>query len=955
PGYGYVRRPWAPASSAAMGICATVPQHCNGVSEAPTSTASPRSDAPSPCLLSRRVPSWMPKKDVKEGGIGRSQFILDRPGRIQDTYSMDKKKLGEGTYGSVCRSTHKATRVVRAIKTIPKGKMRNVERFKKEIAIMKMMDHPNIIQEVSDHRNIYLAMELCTGGELFERIIKEGHFGEGDAATVMQQALRAVRYMHEHKIAHRDLKPENFLFQGEAPIRDNVLKLIDFGLACNFKDGRPMTTRAGTPYYVAPQVLSGKYCHQCDIWSCGASLSEDLAPSIWARSWIPDPYPSLPAEPTALAVGTCKTKRLKEPNPAVLHKPAGARRLVEAILPLHLHGAGVRNHSRLDAHQGAVLGFRLGRPGVRRLVGLHRGLPTPPRHDAQLLDLRLFARRLGVAPMSCAFSTSAVSSVYASSTLPSVCGTVGSSAVSDFLSSHGASAPALHELLLQQQSGLLDVLPLGAALGGRGRRQLRRLGLHGDGREHERVALALLLLGLRVADTATLSGATSDLLQVVLRLGGELRVHVARALGVKLVPDEVLRARRAGTSTLALLALVRRYVQNELTLPTLIHGEEEDSPQARQLLLEVRLLLRDYWPHPVLEFSGYASSAWMGLWVALLAHRQHPGRLEQLTLRDGGTVSLCWADPPEEAHHKRTAVLFPGLCNDSRTHFMGAAMRHLRAEGFQAVTFNYRGTGGAPLTSPRIGSFDSWVDVPEVLAHIEAQCPRHDLFAVGFSMGSAILLRHLGETGTSCRFRAAVAISAATDLPRVSASLKWPPRKLFLNAMMTTGLKLMTVVNGVHHSPHFRPFARSFFLATTLEGIDDCLTAPMNGYVNGKEFAALNSPHLTLHKVAVPTLILNARDDPVTSVSCLSLTEMRRNPHFYVVLTRRGGHIGWGTGGHGGSVSWTDRMAAHFLKSCESGRTMVDIAAEDDPHDPSTASRGAPGTAPSSAAPRSKL
>jgi calcium-dependent protein kinase len=259
-----------------MGICLTAPQHNDNVSEvAPRSDASPRSDAPSPSLLSRRVPSWMPKKDVKEGGIGRSQFILDRPGRIQDTYSMDKKKLGEGTYGSVCRSTHKSTKVVRAIKTIPKGKMRNVERFKKEIAIMKMMDHPNIIklfETFEDHRNIYLAMELCTGGELFERIIQQGSFGEGDAATVMQQALRAVRYMHEHKIAHRDLKPENFLFQSEAPICDNVLKLIDFGLACNFKDDRPMATRAGTPYYVSPQVLTGKYDHQCDIWSCGVIM-----------------------------------------------------------------------------------------------------------------------------------------------------------------------------------------------------------------------------------------------------------------------------------------------------------------------------------------------------------------------------------------------------------------------------------------------------------------------------------------------------------------------------------------------------------------------------------------------------------------------------------------------------------------------------------------------------------
>merc|ERR1719284_565297 len=105
---------------------------------------------------------------------------------------MDKKKLGEGSYGYVCKATNKATKAVRAIKTIAKAGMKNPERFKQEIAIMKMMDHPNIIklyESFEDHRNIYLVMELCEGGELFDRIIDAGHFLEATAATLMQQIL----------------------------------------------------------------------------------------------------------------------------------------------------------------------------------------------------------------------------------------------------------------------------------------------------------------------------------------------------------------------------------------------------------------------------------------------------------------------------------------------------------------------------------------------------------------------------------------------------------------------------------------------------------------------------------------------------------------------------------------------------------------------------------------------
>jgi len=78
--------------------------------------------------------------------------------------------------------------------------------------------------------------------------------------------------MHENKVCHRDIKPENLLFHTKEPIDKNVLKIIDFGLACRFEEGKPLTTKAGTPYYVAPQVLAGKYDQSSDMWSCGVIM-----------------------------------------------------------------------------------------------------------------------------------------------------------------------------------------------------------------------------------------------------------------------------------------------------------------------------------------------------------------------------------------------------------------------------------------------------------------------------------------------------------------------------------------------------------------------------------------------------------------------------------------------------------------------------------------------------------
>mmetsp|Transcript_62083 Transcript_62083/g.114371 ORF Transcript_62083/g.114371 Transcript_62083/m.114371 type:complete len:505 (-) Transcript_62083:82-1596(-) len=220
------------------------------------------------------------KDNVKEGGIKHAGFIIDNPGKITEFYDIDKKKLGEGSYGAVSKCSNKATGVTRAVKSISKSQMKNLDRFKQEIAIMKIMDHPNIIklyESFEDHRNIYLVLELCTGGELFDRILEEAErhgvegqaFDERGAANYMQQILGAMRYLHDNCFVHRDIKPENFLLQNRT--RESPIKVIDFGLAKKFDKTKdpPMKTKAGTPYYVAPQVLMGSYDEKCDIWSCG--------------------------------------------------------------------------------------------------------------------------------------------------------------------------------------------------------------------------------------------------------------------------------------------------------------------------------------------------------------------------------------------------------------------------------------------------------------------------------------------------------------------------------------------------------------------------------------------------------------------------------------------------------------------------------------------------------------
>jgi calcium-dependent protein kinase len=153
-----------------------------------------------------------------------------------------------------------------------------MEKFKLEINLMIQIDHPNVIKlyEVfEDSRYIYLIMEECSGGELFdriyERISKKSLYSEKEAAKIFRQLMSAICHCHSSKICHRDLKPENLLFLNNT---EDDLKVIDFGLSRYFNEinKNKMNTKVGTAYYVSPEVLSGDYDEKCDIWSAGVIL-----------------------------------------------------------------------------------------------------------------------------------------------------------------------------------------------------------------------------------------------------------------------------------------------------------------------------------------------------------------------------------------------------------------------------------------------------------------------------------------------------------------------------------------------------------------------------------------------------------------------------------------------------------------------------------------------------------
>ena len=210
--------------------------------------------------------------------FNKENFVGKKQGLLTDYYEVIRK-LGKGSYGKVYEVKNKTTGEIRACKQLSKSNLSNLKKFEKEIELLIKTDHPNIIKlyEVfEDDRFIYLIMEKCNGGELFDRIIihiqSNKMYTEKDAAKIFQQLISAIVYCHDNGIVHRDLKPENLLYINEGDEINNPIKVIDFGLSRNFDPKSKMNTKVGTAYYVAPEVLEGNYTEKCDVWSAGVIL-----------------------------------------------------------------------------------------------------------------------------------------------------------------------------------------------------------------------------------------------------------------------------------------------------------------------------------------------------------------------------------------------------------------------------------------------------------------------------------------------------------------------------------------------------------------------------------------------------------------------------------------------------------------------------------------------------------
>ena len=271
----------------------------------------------------------------------------------------------------------------------------------------------------------------------------------------------------------------------------------------------------------------------------------------------------------------------------------------------------------------------------------------------------------------------------------------------------------------------------------------------------------------------------------------------------------------------------------------------------------------------------------------------------------GDTLSTMLGHPRADASLP-LVVLIHGLTGFEDSFYMRESAVHFLSQGYPVLRLNLRGAGRSrPLCAAQYnaGSSD---DLARVFAGLPGELAARGLTAVGYSLGGNLLLKYLGERGGEARLKAAAVVSAPLDLASTARRLGgW--RNYFYQRYLLYYMKAEALAPGVALSPAEREAVRD---ARSVREFDQVYSARRAGFKSVEEYYASASSGQFLPDIAVPTLLLHARDDPWVSDEPYDAFDWSRNPNLRPVLTARGGHVGY----HGpGGAAWHNLAIARFF------------------------------------------
>ncbi len=282
---------------------------------------------------------------------------------------------------------------------------------------------------------------------------------------------------------------------------------------------------------------------------------------------------------------------------------------------------------------------------------------------------------------------------------------------------------------------------------------------------------------------------------------------------------------------------------------------------------------------------------------------------ERITTPDGDFLDLDWHRPQSS---RRLAVISHGLESASCDTGVVAMARAFGEEGWDALAWNYRGCGGEPNLRPCSYHSGATGDLAVVVDHVLGTGRYDTLVLVGLSLGGNLTLKYLGDLGSriDARIRASVNISAPCDIASSSLKLQEPSNALYMRRF------LRRLTAKVRRKMALFPDEitdQGLDRMRTFEEFDNAYTAPLHGFADARDYWEKASSRPVLPRITVPTLIVNAANDPFLAPGCFPHDEARASTALTLEVPASGGHLGFVTFGKRGR-SWIEQRAVDFAR-----------------------------------------
>jgi uncharacterized protein len=277
---------------------------------------------------------------------------------------------------------------------------------------------------------------------------------------------------------------------------------------------------------------------------------------------------------------------------------------------------------------------------------------------------------------------------------------------------------------------------------------------------------------------------------------------------------------------------------------------------------------------------------------------------ERLELADGDFLDLLWSGKSAV----RLAILCHGLEGEPRAAYIQGMARALVKRGYDTLAWAYRGCGAETNRLPAFYHSGKTEDLEAIIRHAQETHPATSIDLIGFSLGGNLILKYIGERGTSLssKIQKAVAFSAPCELACSSAKLSEWQNRIYMERFLRS---LRSKVREKHQRFPTQLDLTGLNRIKNFAEFDNRYTAPLHGFADAKDYWKRSSCRQFLTNINIPTLLITAKNDPILGPECYPYAEAKTNDLFHFETPSQGGHLGFA----GGKEYWTETRAAEFL------------------------------------------